>query len=106
VAAILERYEDLFQQSVPWKPHGYQKKAVRFLLEHACGALFLDPASARRRHPGGDQAARQEKDRQPRLIIRPCASAQRLAQRDQEVGGLHRAQVRVAPRAEEGRSAP
>lgn len=26
-----------------WKPHAYQKKAVKFLLEHAAGALFLDP---------------------------------------------------------------
>jgi len=29
--------------SVPWKPHNYQKKAMKFLLEHACAALFLDP---------------------------------------------------------------
>lgn len=29
--------------STPWQPHGYQKKAVKFLLEHAAGALFLDP---------------------------------------------------------------
>jgi SNF2 family DNA or RNA helicase len=28
---------------VPWEPHAYQRKAVRWLLEHACGALFLDP---------------------------------------------------------------
>lgn len=28
---------------MPWQPHGYQKKAVKFLLEHAAGALFLDP---------------------------------------------------------------
>lgn len=27
----------------PWTPHGYMKKAVKFLLEHACAALFLDP---------------------------------------------------------------
>jgi SNF2 family DNA or RNA helicase len=27
----------------PWKPHDYQKKAVKFLLEHGAGALFLDP---------------------------------------------------------------
>lgn len=34
----------LFSQSpVPWKPHTYQKKAVKFLLEHAAAALFLDP---------------------------------------------------------------
>lgn len=26
-----------------WQPHGYQKKAMRFLLEHAAAALFLDP---------------------------------------------------------------
>lgn len=29
--------------STPWQPHAYQKKAVRFLLEHAAAALFLDP---------------------------------------------------------------
>jgi len=29
--------------SEPWQPHAYQKKAIRFLLEHACAALFLDP---------------------------------------------------------------
>lgn len=35
---------ELFKQSpVPWTPHGYSKKAVKFLLEHACAALFLDP---------------------------------------------------------------
>lgn len=31
------------QSSQPWKPHAYQKKAAKFLLEHACAALFLDP---------------------------------------------------------------
>ena len=29
--------------SKPWSPHAYQKKAVKFLLEHAAAALFLDP---------------------------------------------------------------
>lgn len=29
--------------SKPWTPHAYQKKAVKFLLEHAASALFLDP---------------------------------------------------------------
>ena len=34
----------LFSQlPVPWKPHAYQKKAIKFLLEHAAAALFLDP---------------------------------------------------------------
>lgn len=28
---------------VEWKPHNYQRKAVKFLLEHAAAALFLDP---------------------------------------------------------------
>lgn len=27
----------------PWKPHNYQKTAVKFLLEHACAGLLLDP---------------------------------------------------------------
>ena len=31
------------KQSVAWTPHVYQKKAVKFLLEHACAALLLDP---------------------------------------------------------------
>ena len=31
------------QSAKPWKPHAYQKKALKFLLEHACSALFLDP---------------------------------------------------------------
>lgn len=26
-----------------WNPHAYMRKAVKFLLEHACAALFLDP---------------------------------------------------------------
>lgn len=30
-------------QSEPWKPRDYQKKAVKFLLEHAAGGLFLEP---------------------------------------------------------------
>lgn len=29
--------------SKPWKPHAYQKKAVKFLLERPCAGLFLDP---------------------------------------------------------------
>src|SRR5690606_31992415 len=27
----------------PWKPHTYQKRAVKWLLEHAGAGLFLDP---------------------------------------------------------------
>lgn len=35
---------ELFKPSpVPWTPHAYQKKAVKFLLEHAAAALFQDP---------------------------------------------------------------
>lgn len=35
---------ELFKpSSTPWQPHAYQKKAVKFLLEHAASALFLDP---------------------------------------------------------------
>ena len=29
--------------AVPWVPHDYQKTAIKFLLEHAAAALFLDP---------------------------------------------------------------
>lgn len=35
--------ELLTPPSGPWKPHAYQKKAVKFLIEHAASALFLDP---------------------------------------------------------------
>lgn len=31
------------QSPKKWSPHTYQKKAVKFLLEHACAALLLDP---------------------------------------------------------------
>jgi SNF2 family DNA or RNA helicase len=31
------------KQPQHWKPHSYQKKAVKFLLERGAGALFLDP---------------------------------------------------------------
>jgi SNF2 family DNA or RNA helicase len=31
------------QSAKPWKPHGYQLKAVKFLLQHAGAGLFLDP---------------------------------------------------------------
>ena len=31
------------RSSTPWQPHDYQKTAVKFLLEHAGAALFLDP---------------------------------------------------------------
>ena len=35
---------ELFKQlPKPWQPHAYQKKAAKFLLEHARSALFLDP---------------------------------------------------------------
>ena len=33
----------LKQLSQSWKPHNYQKQAIKFLLEHAASALFLDP---------------------------------------------------------------
>lgn len=29
--------------SKPWTPHGFQKRAVKWLVEHAAAALFLDP---------------------------------------------------------------
>jgi SNF2 family DNA or RNA helicase len=31
------------QSPQKWSPHDYQKKAVKFLLEHGAAALFLDP---------------------------------------------------------------
>lgn len=31
------------EESTAWCPRGYQKRAIKFLLEHAAAALFLDP---------------------------------------------------------------
>ena len=33
----------LRQQPSAWKPHGYQKKAIRFILQNSCAGLLLDP---------------------------------------------------------------
>lgn len=33
----------LMEEPQDWKPHAYQRRAVKFLLEHAAGGLFLDP---------------------------------------------------------------
>ena len=35
--------ELLRQLSKPWQPHAFQKKGIKFLLEHAAAALFWDP---------------------------------------------------------------
>lgn len=32
-----------FTAAIPWKPHGYQKKAVRWGVSRAAAGLFLDP---------------------------------------------------------------
>lgn len=37
------QYKRLKPSSVSWKPYPYQKRAVKFLLEHAAAALFLEP---------------------------------------------------------------
>lgn len=29
--------------ATPWSPHAYQKRAIKFLLEHGAAGLFLDP---------------------------------------------------------------
>jgi SNF2 family DNA or RNA helicase len=29
--------------AILWQPHDYQKKAVKFMIQHACAGLFLDP---------------------------------------------------------------
>jgi SNF2 family DNA or RNA helicase len=31
------------RRAVPYKPHAYNKKAIKFLIEHAAAALFQDP---------------------------------------------------------------
>lgn len=33
----------LKQSKLGWKPHAYQRKAVKFMLQNSCAALFLDP---------------------------------------------------------------
>jgi hypothetical protein len=35
----------LFRVEKPrlWEPHQYQRKAIKFLLEHGSAGLFLDP---------------------------------------------------------------
>lgn len=40
VGAVAKRS---LQSPKRWSPHAYQKKAVKFLLEHGAAALFLDP---------------------------------------------------------------
>jgi len=37
--------ETLYRVEVkrPWVPHPYQRNAVKFLMEHGCAGLFLDP---------------------------------------------------------------
>jgi SNF2 family DNA or RNA helicase len=37
------KYELFKPSSKLWKPHAYQKKGIKFLLEHAACALLLDP---------------------------------------------------------------
>lgn len=33
----------LKQSRIAWKPHDYQKKAIKFMLAQSCAGLFLDP---------------------------------------------------------------
>lgn len=36
--------DELFKKpAIPYKPHNYNKKAIKFLIEHAAAALFQDP---------------------------------------------------------------
>lgn len=37
------RTMSLGEEAQPWRPHKYQKRAVKFLLEHGAAGLFLDP---------------------------------------------------------------
>lgn len=45
IAPILEEGQVIeeLERPKPWTPKAYMKRAVKFLLEHACAALFLDP---------------------------------------------------------------
>lgn len=41
--AMQEEHFKLPEVPVPYKPHAYQRKAIKFALEHACAMLLLDP---------------------------------------------------------------
>ena len=40
---MFEEPDLFYQPPAPWQPHNYQKRMVKFLLEHAAGALFASP---------------------------------------------------------------
>lgn len=43
MSSTIRVMELLYYAAVAWIPHAYQKRAVRWLLEHAVAGLFLDP---------------------------------------------------------------
>lgn len=42
-SSLAERMSGWSSNAVPWKPHPYQQRALKFLLEHPFGGLLLDP---------------------------------------------------------------
>src|ERR1700744_367670 len=42
-AVLWRKQKDSHQLPIPWVPHGYQRKGIKFLLQHAAAGLFLDP---------------------------------------------------------------
>lgn len=55
-----------------WRPHGYQKKAVKFLLSNSAAALFLDPGLGKTSIVlGAFKILKREKLSQRMLVIAP-----------------------------------
>ena len=70
---------------VPWHPHNYQTKAMRFLLEHAAGGLFLDPGLGKTSVVlGAAKVLRKEKLLQRVLVIAPLRVCYRVWPAEQQ----------------------
>lgn len=60
-----------------WKPRDYQRTGIKFLLEHACAALFMDPSMGKTSISlAAFKLLRQEKIARRALIIAPLRVAQ------------------------------
>lgn len=62
--------------AISWVPHQYQRRAMKFLLEHACAALWLDPGLGKTSIVlGAFKVLMREKQARKMLVIaplRPC----------------------------------
>lgn len=65
------------QPSQPrWKPHAYQRKALKFLLEHGAAALFLDPGLGKTSITlGAIKVLRREGSMMGALVVAPLRPA-------------------------------